>query len=279
VLRARHAMAAHLAVARPDEGAFASADRLRRLGDGLAWASEEDLDTGIEGWTLRRGPDDALMVQASAVEKGLAVDLVYTPTKPLVAHGRGGLSQKGAEPGNASLYLSWTNLRVEGTITVDGTPRRVRGAGWFDHEWGSSQLGEGVAGWDWFSLRLVDRRDLMVYRLRRDDGSADPFSSGSIVGPDGTATPLTPDDFTLEPTGQRWTSPETDGTYPTAWSITVPAHGLDLVVETQIPNAEVDGRQTTGVAYYEAPVTVTGTTAGEGYMELTGYAGTLEGRF
>ena len=48
----------------------------------------------------------------------------------------------------------------------------VHGEAWFDHEWGTSQLGAGVVGWDWFGLRLADGRDLMLYRLRRADGGA-----------------------------------------------------------------------------------------------------------
>ena len=32
---------------------------------------------------------------------------------------------------------------------------------------------------------LGDGRDLMFYRLRRQDGSSDPFSKGSIAHPDG----------------------------------------------------------------------------------------------
>lgn len=278
-LRARHALAAHLAVARPAEGAFESADRLRRMGDGLAWCSPSDLDAGVEGWTLTRRPDGSLRVEARAVESGLAVDLVYTPLKPLVAHGRGGLSQKGPAPGNASIYLSWTRLEVEGEVTVAGRSRRVSGAGWYDHEWGSSQLGEGVVGWDWLSLRLADGRDLMVYSLRRADGSSDPFSSGSLVGAGGTVRTLTPDEFVLQPLGPSWTSPETGGAYPTAWRVEVASEGLDLEVRAMMDAVEVDGRRSTGVAYWEGPVTVSGTHAGEGYMELAGYAGSLEGRF
>ena len=46
-----------------------------------------------------------------------------------------------------------------------------------------------------------------------------------------------------------------------------------------MPDAELDGRASTGVVYWEGPVRVEGTTTGSGYMELTGYAGSLRGRF
>jgi predicted secreted hydrolase len=154
----------------------------------------------------------------------------------------------------------------------------VAGEGWFDHEWGSSQLGEGVVGWDWFSLRLDDRSELMVYRLRREDGSPGPYSSGTLVRADGSTRRLGADEVLLDPTGW-WTSPATGGRYPSGWRIAVPSEQLDLAVAPLVPAAELDGRGSTGVVYWEGPVEVTGSRRGEGYAELTGYAGSLAGRF
>ncbi len=59
-----------------------------------------------------------------------------------------------------------------------------------DREWSTSALGADQVGWDWFALQLSDGRDVMIYRLRRRDGSIDPFSAGTIVGADGLARPL-----------------------------------------------------------------------------------------
>ena len=50
-------------------------------------------------------------------------------------------------------------------------------------------------------------------------------------------------------------------------------------MEPLLPEAELDGRTSTGVVYWEGPVSVSGSHTGEGYAELTGYAGSLEGRF
>jgi predicted secreted hydrolase len=154
----------------------------------------------------------------------------------------------------------------------------VRGAAWLDHEWGSSQLGAGVVGWDWFSLRLADGRDLMLYRLRREDGSADRFSAGTVVGADGEVSRLQVEAFSVEPTGS-WTSPSSGATYPSGWRLRVPGHGIELELEPLLESAEVDGTRSTGVVYWEGPVAASGSTSGEGYAELTGYAGSLAGRF
>ena len=61
----------------------------------------------------------------------------------------------------------------------------VSGDAWMDREWSTSALGAGVEGWDWFTVQLEDGRDLMMYRLRRRDGTADPFSAGTLVAADG----------------------------------------------------------------------------------------------
>ena len=50
-----------------------------------------------------------------------------------------------------------------------------------DHEFGTSFLEPEQRGWDWLSIQLSDGRELMLYQLRRADGSRDPRSSGTIV--------------------------------------------------------------------------------------------------
>ncbi len=278
-LRARHVLAAHLAIADVDGGRLRHAERLGRAdGGGFCGFATDDLRVWLGDWEVERRPDNALLVRASDRAAGIGVGLALRPSKPLVAHGVGGYSRKGPDPGNASAYFSWTRLEVTGVVVLDGRRIQVTGAGWFDHEWGSSQLGEGVVGWDWFSLRLDGGCELMVYRLRREDGSPDRYSSGTFIGADGSSRRLTSDQVVLEPTGS-WTSPASGGVYPSGWRIGVPSQGLELTVTPLVRAAELDGRASTGVVYWEGPVAVSGSHRGEGYAELTGYAGTLDGRF
>jgi predicted secreted hydrolase len=277
-LRARHAIAAHVAVAELETGRFHHAQRVWRADGGFAGFATEDLNVWLGDWTLERRNGDALEARASDRATGIEVDLQYRPTKPLVRHGLDGYSRKGADQGNASAYVSWTRLEVGGTLTLDGRELSVAGAGWFDHEWGTSQLGEGVVGWDWLSLRLSEGLELMVYRLRRHDGSADSFSSGTLVHPDASTRRLAVDEVVLEAVG-RWTSPDSGGEYPSGWRVQVPSADIDLEVEALLKASEFDGRGSTGVVYWEGPVAVSGSHTGEGYAELTGYAGSLAGRF
>lgn len=277
-LRARQIAAAHLAIADIDASEFHHAERLRRAAGGLAGWSDTDLDVWIESWSMRRGDDGVITIDAHGPETGIGLGLELRPEKPIVRQGDAGASQKGASPGNASAYLSWTRLAVSGRLEVGGSPAEVEGGAWFDHEWGTSQLGTGVTGWDWFGLRLDDGRDLMIYRLRHADGSADRFSSGSVIAVDGSVSRLARDDVEIEPL-EWWDSPMSGGRYPIRWRLRVPTHGIDVEVRGLLPASELDGRATTGVVYWEGPVVAEGSAPGEGYAELTGYAGSLENLF
>lgn len=277
-LRARHALAAHVALAEIDGGRFRHAERLRRLDDGLARLSSDDLDAVLEDVVIRREADGALRIRATEPEAGFALDLRAMPVKPLVLHGDRGVSRKGDEAGNASAYASFTRLDTSGSLTIDAARHDVRGASWFDHEWGSSQLGAGVVGWDWFGLRLDDGRELMVYRLRRAGGSATAASAATLVERDGTSTRFDAARIALT-TRSTWTSPRTRGVYPSSFALKIDSAGLDLVVEPFLADCEVDGSASTGVVYWEGPVRVSGSATGEGFGELVGYAGSLAGRF
>ena len=91
---------------------------------------------------------------------------------------------------NGSGFYSFTDLTTAGTLTIGTETYRVTGTSWMDHEFGTSFLEPAQVGWDWLSLQLDDGSDLMVFRLRRQDGTVDPQSSGTLVEPDGTTRAL-----------------------------------------------------------------------------------------
>jgi predicted secreted hydrolase len=277
-LRARHVLASHLAVADIARNRLLHAERVRRADGWLAGVSETDLHVWLDRWELRRGPGDELTAVASDPAHGLALDLRLHPRKPPVLHGVGGYSRKGPEPGNASAYFSWTRLEARGTLTVGARRLEVAGEAWFDHEWGTSQLGAGVVGWDWFGLQLADGRELTAFALRRADGSTDPFSAGTLIAADGSTRPLAAGEFTVEPLAPR-RSPGSGAVYASRWRIRVPSAGLDLEAVPRIRDAEIDARRSTGTIYWEGPVAVSGSVSGAGYAELTGYVTSMVGMF
>ncbi|MBI1390086.1 MAG: carotenoid 1,2-hydratase [bacterium] len=277
-MRARQILIGHLAVADIRNNRYESADRVRRAAAGFASAATDDMRAWIGDWSLARAPDDFITLDAYDREHDMGVSIELHPTKPLVYQGENGYSQKGEEPGNASAYVSWTRLETSGRLTWKGETFEVSGLSWFDHEYGSSQLGEGVSGWDWFGLHLDDGRDLMLYGLRGAGGSLAPQSGGTLIEADGSTRRIAESDFILTPL-RTWTSPATGAEYPAAWRVEIPSCGLNLTVSSLVDDAELDARRSMGVVYWEGPVKVEGSITGSGYMELTGYATSLKNRF
>jgi predicted secreted hydrolase len=172
--------------------------------------------------------------------------------------------------------VSLTRLATRGTIVLAGRRFEVSGQSWMDHEFGSGALGRDLAGWDWVSLNLDSGEDLMLYRLRRKDGTIEPASSGTWIGRDGKAEHLVLEAFELEATG-AWTSPKSGGRYPSGWRVRVPSRGLDVTLTPLLEDQELVSK-VTGITYWEGAVDAKGTRqganiAGRGYVELTGYAG------
>jgi len=270
---------AHFAVTDSTAGRHAFAERWSRGAGGLAGAQAQPLALWLEDWRAEGRNTDGSALHLAAREGLTAVDLELAATKPLVAHGDRGLSAKSDETGNASYYVGHTRLRTSGRITTSAGPFEVTGTSWFDHEWSTSALGRGALGWDWFSLQTSDQRELMFFRIRREDGSLEPVSGGTLVEPDGRTRRLGVRDVQVE-VEARWTSAETGAVYPARWTVRVPSAGLDLRVAPLLPDQEMR----TSFTYWEGAVRIEGTSAGwtvegNGYVELTGYARSMQGVF
>lgn len=242
---------------RSDSGAF-----------GFAGADENRLSVWVGGNSLKGSPE-RMHVRASDAQKSL--DLVLRPTKPAVFHGDRGFSRKSAaSPLHASLYFSYTNLATEGTLRVAGRDFAVTGTSWFDREISSEPLAADIAGWDWFALTLEDGREIMLYLLRKSDGSADPFSSGTVIGRDGMYRHLKKEDFGVTVTG-HYRSGRTGTRYPSRWVITVPSEGISVTVTPFVEDQEVVAERTTFNTYWEGACRVEGSHKGRAYVEMTGY--------
>jgi predicted secreted hydrolase len=207
----------------------------------------------------------------------MSILLDLAPGKPPVIHGEQSVSRKGSQAGNASHYYSLARLPTRGELTFAGRRHVVEGLSWMDHEFGTSFLEAEQIGWDWFSIQLDDGADLMLFQLRRLDGSRDPHSSGTWIGSSGNSRSLGFRDFTLNP-GGVWKSPESGALYPLSWDIEVPSQNLNLQVNAAMPGQELKTERSTGVTYWEGSVKVSGSRAGQsvrgrGYLEMTGYSG------
>ncbi len=267
---------AHLALSDIGGGEFYADERFSRGAAALAGADADPYRVWLDDWSATAESPGRVRLTAATDE--VALNLLLTETGPPVLHGDRGLSQKGPEPGNASYYYSIVQQAVAGRITVGDQVYAVTGRAWKDHEYGTSFLEPGATGWDWFSLQLDDGSALMFFEIRLADGRLSSFSAGSYIDPAGQVTPLALGDWRLEVT-DRWTSPHSDADYPAGWRLTIPRLELELTGEPLLADQELN----LSTVYWEGASVFQGTKAGQpiiarGYVELTGYAGSMEGR-
>jgi predicted secreted hydrolase len=270
--RGNQVYAGHFALTDESGKTFVHFERFSREALGAGSASDRLLDVHVEDWGLRGTQPFRMHARAG----GDAIAFEQFAQKPPAINGRDGVSVKAGCATCASHYYSMTRLRTVGKLTYGGVRMAVSGTSWMDHEFGSGELQANQAGWDWFSVQLDDRRELMLYRLRQKDGSITPQSSGSLIDAQGRVTHLLRSDFSTEATG-TWKSPHTGGMYPSGWRVRVPGAGIDIVLRPTLADQELANNS--GVTYWEGAVDAldpaTGRPLGVGYVELTGYAGAI----
>jgi predicted secreted hydrolase len=167
-------------------------------------------------------------------------------------------------------------LITNGAIVLHGKEFQVSCLSWMDHEFFTHQLSAEQSGWDWFSIQLEDKTELMLFILRRKDGTTDPFSAGTYIDASGKSTHLRAADFSLQPQGATWKSPNTGATYPVQWNISVPKLGISLIAKTKLAQQEIAGNTKFTPTYWEGAMDFSGSRAsaaihGIGYLEMTGY--------
>lgn len=273
---------AHAALSDLSRGRYQHHERLFREG-WQARAAEERLDFSVGGIRTRMVEGSEVMEMEMALQGGDRLVLRMTPVKPLVAFGERGLSRKGADPAAVSWYWTYPRLELEGTLVREGQSIAVRGTGWMDHEISSSQLGSDLEGWDWTAIQLDDGTEVKAYRLRREDGAADPWSAVYWIDASGEVSGVYARDFTWE-TDRTWTSPKTGNRYPTAVTIRAihPEVGDARVYRLQpiLDAQEFIGNRGDN-AYWEGACEVLdaeGRSIGRAYLELAGYGGGLGNR-
>jgi predicted secreted hydrolase len=255
---------AHLALSDLGHGHFRFHERVNRAGPGIAGVSFRDGRIWNGNWEARFDKGSSMQT-ISAVADGIRLNLRLRPLTPPVIHGENGISRKGER--QASYYVSFPLLETQGLI--NGVP--VAGTAWMDHEWFTQQLAKDQRGWDWFSIQLENRTELMLFQLRHYDGTLDVHSAGTYISADGRSMYLSHSDFRLEPL-EYWTSSQSGARYPIRWRISVPRLHLELECRAALQNQELTVHAEGVTSYWEGAVTYQGTHKGVGYLEMTGYA-------
>jgi predicted secreted hydrolase len=267
----RDVYVSHFAISDVSQKSFHYDQRLARGALGIAGAAADSLQAHLQSWSMIQEAGALRLIASSDFG---AINFSLQNLLPPALHGKSGLAKKGEQPGQASYYYSLPHLPTSGTLSIGKENFSVTGVSWMDHEFGSDHLTPGVVGWDWFALHLPDSVEVMIYLLRRGDGSFAPYSAGSLMRAGRVVRQLAFSDFACIP-AKWWTSPRTGARYPIEWKIEL---GDDhLRVRAAFENQELDTRRTTGVIYWEGYVTIAGERAGQplkglGYLEMTGYS-------
>jgi predicted secreted hydrolase len=241
---------------------------------GLAGAQADPFHVWLEDWSITERTSGVYHLQAE--DAGTALDLTLNDEIGAVLQGDNGYSRKGANVSNASYYYSQPRLRADGFVQVEGVRYQVSGLAWHDHEFGSGALDETQIGWDWFSLQFEDGPALMLFQLRERGGGISASSSGTFIPADGISQTVQKTDFEIKVL-DTWRSPHTQGLYPAAWEIRLDKPNCVLKVNPWMADQEINFSP---VTYWEGAVRFEGACngapiRGNGYIELTGYAGNL----
>lgn len=241
------------------------AEKFARGGVGQAGAEAAPFRAWIDSWEIRcldafsAQTVAPLAVSASGDDFSYALSL--SADRSLVLQGDGGYSRK-SERGQASYYYSQPYFSASGTITVGDKSVDVAGRAWMDREWSSQPLAADQTGWDWFSLHLDSGEKVMLFRLRQKDGQN--YYAGNWIDADGRSAPLPAEMIKMTPTvitdigGRK---------LPTSWSVAIANRGL------KIDSVPLNTRSWMGTrfAYWEGPISFSGSHRGIGYLEMTGY--------
>ena len=265
----------HLAVTDGRANNFYFAEKLSRGALGEVEFATNDCSVRLGDWCLKRNRESVFQMEAWAPNEEIGLELSARPIKSAAFHGKSGLSQKSATPGNASHYYSYTRMETKGDLRIGDRRIPVTGLTWFDREFSTSALGKDQEGWDWFCLQFDSGEELMLYRMRNPGDRTDPSSSGTWIPKSGSTSTLRNQDFQIEALG-RWKAPG-GKVYPSGWRISVPSLNLEGEVKPLVQDQELRLRRIGNLRYWEGACTFQGKRngkpiSGRGYTELTGYA-------
>jgi predicted secreted hydrolase len=265
---------AHFAVSDIVSDRFYAFQRYSRPGPGLAGAQGDPYHVWLEDWNITEETPGIYRLQAEQGE--IRLDVTLTDEMGVVLHGENGYSRKGRNATNASYYYSQPRLQAAASIQINGVQYAATGLVWNDHEFSTGVLDENQIGWDWFSLQFEQGPSLMLFQLRERGGGISDSASGTYIAAARTPQHLHRSDFEIA-TQAEWRSPHTQGVYPSSWEIQIHKPDCLLEVKPWMADQEVNFPP---ITYWEGAVQFIGScdgapVQGNGYIELTGYAGNL----
>ena len=260
---------AHFAISDERQDKFYAYERFSREALGLAGAEADPPAVWLENWRMQvTGDPTSPIFQLHVATEDTLMELKLSSRKPIITD-----VMASAENQPFHAYLL-PRLQVEGRLSLQQESFTVNGSAWFDHAWGLVPMGRGQLALNRFVIQLQDQREILIFQLRRRDGSGQPLHSGLLIDSDGGVQELQRRDIQLEAsTSNEWYSRRSGISYPLEWDLTLPAYHLTLTLSPLIEDQELN----LSLRYWAGAMHISGETDGEtvsgtGYVELTGYA-------
>lgn len=153
-------------------------------------------------------------MELSMTGRDYELALALNAAKQPVWHCDEGKLQMGLieEAKQVTYYFSFTNMRVEGSLLLEGRRREVTGKAWFDKQGGTYQLSNPKTNWEWFSLRFFDNEEIMLFSFPQTG-----YRDGTFIGERGDYRRL--GSYTVQPRGFVQSA---GYKFSNGWKVTIP---------------------------------------------------------
>lgn len=172
-------------------------------------------------------------------------------------------------PKAGSYYYSFTDMKIEGKINIEGKDIKVKGQGWMDHQWANATYKGKKDKWTWFSFQMENGIEVMCVEYNSEEMGTNILID--IIDKDGKQSQYKK--AILIPQNKFWKSKKTKAKYPLSWKIKIPEANLVIKAKSTMKNQEMIFGQ---INYWEGPMKVSTKihgkkVKGKGFMELVGY--------
>jgi len=217
----------------------------------------------------------------STSNKIAKLHLNLKPQTKIIKHFSAGFAEM--FPEHRTYYLTYPRLESKGELKLGNKKFWVTGTSWFDHQKMNLRHNSPLKGWDWFSIVLGDKTELMFFVLRNKKGLTKKHLGGTYIDQKGKVINLKPGDAEIKTTA-AWRSPHTNILYPSGWKMKIKKLGMEVSIIPEVKDQELHDRGLTPIAYWEGACKVEGSKKGrkikgQSYVELVGYDKRFSTRF
>jgi hypothetical protein len=138
--------------------------------------------------------------------------------------------------GHTNYEYALPNMQLTGTVTFDGRRRQITGRSWLDRQWGPLD-NTPKRNWTWMNFNMPNGDAVAVWNAVNETGET--HSWATVLREDGSYEVADVEPL-ANSAGKLWASPTTGHTYPTQWTVSIPALKTRLKVRvTGNPGQEI----------------------------------------